>query len=176
MNFTECPLVYANAPATFQHLMEMCMGDMNLRDCLVYLDDVIIFSTTFEEHIDRLQAVFSRLKEFNLKLKATKCEFMKSEVTYLGHIVSQGGIRTDPEKTSVIENWPEPKTVKDVCSFLEFTGYYRRFIKNYARIARPLNDLLVGHSTAKKKKHQRSLVQRRPHLCGQKLNRLHLRH
>ena len=96
--------------------------------------------------------MFSRLKEFNLKLKATKCEFMKSEVTYLGHIVSQDGIRTDPEKTSAIENWPEPKTVKDVRSFLGFTGYYRRFIKNYARIARPLNDLLVGHSTAKKDK------------------------
>ena len=77
---------------------------------------------------------------------------MKSEVTYLGHIVSQDGIRTDPEKTSAIENWPEPKTVKDVRSFLGFTGYYRRFIKNYARIARPLNDLLVGHSTAKKDK------------------------
>ena len=96
--------------------------------------------------------MFSRLKEFILKLKATKCEFMKSEVTYLGHIVSQDRIRTDPEKTSAIENWPEPETVKDVRSFLGFTGYYRRFIKNYAKIARPLNDLLVGHSTAKKDK------------------------
>ena len=79
--FHRMPFGLCNAPATFQRLMEMCMGDMNLRDCLVYLDDVIIFSTTFEEHIDRLQAVFSRLKEFNLKLKATRCEFMKSEVT-----------------------------------------------------------------------------------------------
>ena len=147
--FHRMPFGLCNAPATFQRLMELCMGDMNLRECLVYLDDVIIFSTTFEEHIDRLQAVFTRLLDYNLKLKATKCEFMKSEVTYLGHIVSRDGIRTDPEKTAAIENWPEPKTVKDVRAFLGFTGYYRRFIKNYARIARPLNDLLVGHSTAK---------------------------
>ena len=147
--FHRMPFGLCNAPATFQRLMDLCMGDINLRECLVYLDDVIIFSTTFEEHIDRLQAVFTRPQDYNLKLKATKCEFMKSEVTYLGHIVSRDGIRTDPEKTAAIENWPEPKTVKDVRAFLGFTGYYRRFIKNYAMIARPLNDLLVGHSTAK---------------------------
>ena len=145
-----------NAPATFQRLMEMCMGEMNLKECLVYLDDVIIFSATFEEHQERLQAIFSRLQEHNLKLKASKCEFMKSQVTYLGHIVSQEGIQTDPEKTSAIENWPVPKTVKEVRAFLGFTGYYRRFIRNYARIARALNDLLVGHSTAKKDKAKRT--------------------
>ena len=85
--FHRMPFGLCNAPATFQRLMEMCMGDMNLRDCLVYLDDIIIFSSTFEEHIDRLTAVFSRLQEHNLKLKASKCEFMMSQVTYLGHIV-----------------------------------------------------------------------------------------
>ncbi|MCG8077518.1 MAG: hypothetical protein JAY75_14935, partial [Candidatus Thiodiazotropha taylori] len=110
---------------------------MNLKECLVYLDDVIIFSTTFEEHVERLHAVFSKLQEHNLKLKASKCEFMKSEVTYLGHIVSEEGIKTDPEKTSAIEKWPVPKTVKEVRAFLGFTGYYRRFLSNYSKLARP---------------------------------------
>ena len=127
------------------------MGDMNLRDCLVYLDDIIIFSSTFEEHIDRLTAVFFRLQEHNLKLKASKCEFMMSQVINLGHIVSQEGIQTDPEKTSAIWDWPVPQNIKDVRSFLGFMGYYRRFIQNFARIARPLNDLLIGHGTFKKK-------------------------
>ena len=116
--FHRMPFGLCNAPATFQRLMKMCMSEMNLRDCLVYLDDVIIFSTTFDEHIERLQAVLSISQEHNLKLKATKCEFMKSKVTYLGHIVSQNGIRTDPDRTSAIKNWPVPKTVKDVRSFL----------------------------------------------------------
>ena len=160
--FHRMPFGLCNAPATFQRLMEMCMGDMNLRDCLIYLDDVVIFSATFEEHLERLQAVFSRLQEHNLKLKPSKCEFLKSEITYLGHIVSQEGIRTDPEKTEAIKSWPIPRTVKDVRAFLGFTGYYRRFIRNYARIARPLNDLLVGHSTAKKDKAKRPRAKKSP--------------
>ena len=86
--FNIMPFGLCNAPATFQRLMERCMGDMNLRDCLIYLDDVIIFSSTFEEHLDRLEAVFTCLQQHSLKLKASKCEFMKSKVTYLGHVVS----------------------------------------------------------------------------------------
>ena len=116
----------------------------------MYLDDIIIFSSTFEELIDRLTAVFSRLQEHNLKLQASKCGYMMSQVTYLGHIVSQEGIQTDPEKTSAILDRPVPQNIKDVRSFLGFTGYYRRFIQNFARIARPLNDLLIGHGTFKK--------------------------
>ena len=93
--FHRMPFDLCNAPATFQRLMERCMGDMNLRECLIYLDDVIIFSSSFEEHIERLEAVFSRLQEHNLKIKASKCEFLKSRVTYLGHFVSESGIDTD---------------------------------------------------------------------------------
>ena len=90
------------------------MGDLNLRDCLIYLDDVIIFSTTFEEHLDRLEAVFSRLKQHNLNLKPSKCEFFKAKVTYLGHVVSEEGIRTDPSKLEAVQKWPVPKTIKEV--------------------------------------------------------------
>ena len=148
--FHGMPFGLCNAPATFLRLMEMCMGDMNLRDRLVYLDDIIIFFSTFEEHIDGLTAVFSRLQEHNLKLKAPKCEFLMSQVTYLDHIVSQEGIQRDPKKTSAIQDWPVPQNIKDVRSLLGFTGYYRCFIQNFARIARPLNDLLIGHGTFKK--------------------------
>ena len=154
--FNRMPFGLCNAPASFQRIMERCMGDLNLRDCLIYLDDVIIFSTTFEEHLDRLEAVFSRLKQHNLKLKPSKCEFFKAEVTYLGHVVSEEGIRTDPSKLEAVQKWPVPKTIKEVRSYLGFTGYYRRFIRDYAKIARPLNDLLVGHCTSKKNRNKKS--------------------
>ena len=149
--FNRMPFGLCNSPSTLQRLMERCMGDLNLRDCLIYLDDIIIFSSTVEEHLQRLEAVFSHLSQHNLKLKASKCEFLKSKVTYLGHVVSEAGIETDPEKTEAIKTWPVPKTVKDVRAFLGFTGYYRKFIKDYAKIARPLNDLLIGHCTNNKK-------------------------
>ena len=152
LGFYECnrmPFGLCNAPATFQRLMERAMGDINLRDCLIYLDDIIIFSDTFEAHLDRLEAVFQRLHTYNLKLKASKCEFFKKQVTYLGHVVSEEGIKTDPEKIRDLKNWPVPKSVKDVRKFLGFTGYYRRFIKGFSTIVRPLNDLLIGNSTKK---------------------------
>ena len=94
LGFYECnrmPFRLCNALATFQRLMERCMGDLNLRDCLIYLDDIIIFSSTFEEHLERLQAVFKNLEKHNLKLKPSKCEFFKESVTYLGHVVSAAG-------------------------------------------------------------------------------------
>ena len=166
--FNRMPFGLCNAPATFQRLMERCMGEMNLRDCLIYLDDVIIFSTTFEEHLERLGAVFARLKEHNLMLKASKCEFMKSRVTYLGHVVSESGIETDPDKTEAIRTWPIPRSVKDVRAYLGFTGYYRRFIQNYARIARPLNDLLIGHSTCKKGNKKKVKVKKTPFVWTEK--------
>ena len=160
--FNRMPFGLCNAPATFQRLMEWCMGDLNLRDCLIYLDDIVIFSSTFQEHLAHLEAVFSRLAEHNLKLKASKCEFLKSEVTYLGHVVSEEGIQTEPEKLEAITTWPVPQNVKEVRSFLGFTGYYRRFIKNYASIARPLNDLLVVHCTNKTEKNKPNKVKKAP--------------
>ena len=129
--FNRMPFGLCNSPATFQRLMERSMGDINLRDCLIYLDDIVVFSTTFEEHVDRLEAVFKRLKRNNLKLKASKCEFFKREVTYLGHVVSQEGIQTDPSKIDAVKTWPVPKTVKEVLMFLGFTGYYRTFVKGF---------------------------------------------
>jgi hypothetical protein len=102
LGFYECnrmPFGCCNAPATFQRLMEACMGEMNLRECLIYLDDVIIFSVDFRSHMSRLRACFERLREHNLKLKASKCDFLKKEVTYLGHVVSEKGSKlTHPKR------------------------------------------------------------------------------
>ena len=92
-----------NAPATFQRLMERCLGELHLKECLIYLDDVIIFSKTFEEHLERLGNVFKQLERHGLKLKGSKCEFFKTQVQYLGHIVSDKGVQTDPDKISALK-------------------------------------------------------------------------
>ena len=89
------------------------MGEMHLRECLVFLDDVIIFSKTIDEHFDRLDAVFRRLKENGLKLKGSKCEFFKTEVKYLGFVVSEEGIKPDEDKIEDVQNWPEITNVKE---------------------------------------------------------------
>ena len=109
------------------------MGELNLRDCLIYLDDVIIFLTTFKEHLERLEAVFSRLKQNNLKLKPSKCEYLKAEVTYKGHKVSKEGIRIGPGKLGAVQKWHVSKNVKEVI-YLSYTGYYRRLIRDCAKL------------------------------------------
>ena len=155
LGFYECnrmPFGLTNAPATFQRLMEASMGEMHLKECLIFLDDILIFSSTFDEHLKRLEAVFDKLEKHNLKLKPSKCEFFMREVKYLGHIVSEEGIRTDPDKIEALKTWPIPENVKSLRSFLGFAGYYRRFVKDYAKIIKPLNNLLVGHPTNKKGK------------------------
>ena len=152
LGFYECNRMafgLTNAPATFQRLMERTMGELNLRECLIFLDDILIFSQNFEDHLERLEAVFSRLEEHGLKLKASKCEFCKPSVKYLGHVVGENGVQTDPDKLEALASWPKPTNVKELRAFLGFTGYYRRFVKDYARIVKPLNDLLVGHCTNK---------------------------
>ena len=152
LGFYECNRMafgLTNAPATFQRLMERCMGDMKLKECLIFLDDILVFSQNFEEHLERLEAIFNRLKQHGLKLKPNKCEFFKTKVNYLGHVVSHSGVETDPDKISALASWPEPDNVKALRSFLGFTGYYRRFIKDYAKTVKPLNDLLVGHPKQK---------------------------
>lgn len=154
LGFYECNRMafgLTNAPATFQRLMETCMGDLHLRECLIFLDDILVFSQSFDDHLKRLEGVFEKLEKHNLKLKPSKCEFFMSEVKYLGHIVSEEGVKTDPDKIEALKSWPVPRNIKELRSFLGFTGYYRRFIKDYARVVHPLTELLAGHSTAKGK-------------------------
>lgn len=144
------PQGITNAPSTFQRLMEKCMGDLHLKEVLVFLDDIIIFSATLEEHEERLLRVLSRLKQFGLKLSPEKCKFFQSSVRYLGHVVSEKGVETDPEKIESLKSWPVPRNLKELRSFLGFAGYYRRFIKDYAAVVKPLNELTRGYAPARR--------------------------
>ena len=145
-----------NSGATFQRVMERTMGDVLLRECLVFIDEILIFSETFEEHISRLENVFHRLSMHGLKLKGSKCELFKSSVSYLGHIISEQGVATDPEKTSAISTWPTPTKISELRTFLGTAGFYRRFIQDYSKIAQPLNTLLEGHGTTQSKSKSKS--------------------
>ena len=147
LGFFECnrmPFGLTNAPATFQRLIETCMGDLHLNSCLLYLDDIVVFSKSFEEHLTRLEAVFQRLHQAGLKLKTSKCHFFKQSIKYLGHIISAKGVHTDPDKISTVRDWPVPISAKELLSFLGFVGYYRRFIRNFSQIARPLYEVTTG--------------------------------
>ena len=130
------PFGLTNAPTTFQQLMESCLGDMHLDWCIIYLDDIIIFSQTPQEHIQRLRGIFEKLSVAGLKLKPSKCEFFWSQISYLGHIVSRKGIEIDPKKISAIQDWPQLQTVTEVQSFLGFMNYYQMFLHRYAQIAK----------------------------------------
>jgi len=149
--FQSMPFGLTNSPATFQKLMHRCLGDLH-QDCLVYLDDIIIFSSDLDEHFEKLERVFQRLNNYNLKLKPSKCMFLQESVKYLGHIVSREGIHTDPDKLNVVKTWPIPTTARHVQQFLGFVGFYRHFIKDFAKLAHPLNQLLKGLDNSSKKK------------------------
>ena len=139
--WTRLPFGLANAPAHFSRLMQYVMHDHLFQIMLVYLDDLLVYADTFEEHLRRLQLIFDRLREVNLKLNPDKCSLMKSSVVFLGHVLSAEGLKTDPEKIRAVEEYPVPTTVTDVRAFLGLAGYYRKFVKGFSKIARPLHAL-----------------------------------
>lgn len=141
--YTRMPFGLCNAPATFQRLMQRCLGDQCYQTVLCYLDDVIVFSETFESHIERLDMVLQRLRKIGLKLKPSKCHFLPNEVTYLGHRGSADGISTDSAKIVAVQRWPLPNTVKQLRSFLGFVSYYRKYVQGFSKIAGPLHDLVT---------------------------------
>ena len=139
--FKVMPFGLCNAPATFQRLMDIVLTGLQWTSCLVYLDDIIVLGRTFTEHLSNLGSVFSRIRDAGLKIKPEKCSFLKEKVKYLGHIVSNEGIAADPEKTATVKTWPTPTSTKEVQQFLGLANYYRRFIKDFAQIAKPLHKL-----------------------------------
>ena len=136
-----------NAPATFERMMEAIMGHMHWKQILVYLDDIIVFASDFETHMERLTEVLRRLRDAGLKINPKKCQFFRESVLYLGHVVSESGVGTDPEKVAAVKDWPVPKSIHDIRAFLGTTSYYRRFISGYADIAKPLHKLTEKNQT-----------------------------
>ena len=131
-----------NAPATFQRLMQSTMSEFIFNILLVYLDDLLIYSNSFDQHLTNLRLVFQRLREIGVTLNPEKCQFVMPEVAFLGHKVSADGISTDPDKVAAVERWPTPVTAKDVRSFLGLASYYRRFVPSFAKVAKPLHNLI----------------------------------
>eukprot|EP00731_Ephydatia_muelleri_P006147 Em0003g395a len=139
--FTVMPFGLCNAPATFQRLMDMILAGLQWNRCLVYLDDVIIIGRTFLDHLTNLSMVFERIRQAGLKLQPSKCKLCRKEVTFLGHIVSQDGIATDHSKTEQVSKWPVPSSCTEVQRFLGLANYYRRFVQDFAAMAKPLHRL-----------------------------------
>ena len=147
--FQTMPFGVVNGPACFQRLMNYVLTGLHWTHCLVYLDDIIIFSRTFEEHMDRLKAVLSRLSKAGLTLKPRKCQWVQTSVKYLGHIISEEGIRPDSAKIRAVQEFPAPTSRTLVKKFLGMTSYYRRFVPNYASIVKPLTQLTKTRGQAK---------------------------
>ena len=139
--FPVMPFGLSNAPATFQRLMDLVLAGLQWSHCLVYIDDIIVFGKTFQEHLSNLQMVFERIRQAGLKIKPSKCDLLKKEVQFLGHIVSEKGIAANPMKSEKIFNWPPPRILRQVQQFLGLANYYRRFIPHFATITKPLHYL-----------------------------------
>ena len=144
------PFGLCNAPAIFQWLMQFCMGELNLIYCLIYLDDLAVFSQMEEEHLHWLHVVLDQLREYNLKLKPSKCSLFKGKINYLAHQVSKQGIQPSNMNLKAIAECAPPRTYTDIRAFLSLIGHHRQFIKGFARIAQPLNEHLAGEGASRK--------------------------
>jgi hypothetical protein len=131
-----------NAPAHFMYLMNLVFMEDLDKFVVVFIDDILVFSKNNKEHEEHLRIVLQRLRDHQLYVKFSKCEFWLTEVQFLGHVVSSKGISTDPSKVQEVLDWKPPRTVHQVWSFLGLAGYYRRFIPNFSKIAKPIMDLL----------------------------------
>lgn len=131
--------------------MELMFGDQRYHSVLLYLDDVVVFSSFISQHLVRLEEVFSRLERQGLKIKLSKCNFFQEQVKYLGHVVSAQGVATDPDKVRVVGEWRRPTHLAELRSFLGFASYYRRFVKGFASLAAPLHQLVNRMSGSKRK-------------------------
>ena len=132
--YTKMPFGLCNAPSTFQRCMELIFRGMQWKTLLIYLDDIILYSSNLDDHFEKLDEVLSRLKRAGLKLKPSKCEFIKDEVVYLGHVVCRNGIKPNPKIIDSVENWKVPSSVKDVQKFLGLCNYYRSYVTRFSEV------------------------------------------
>ena len=153
-------MVYANAPATFERLMETVLAGLQWDTCLIYLADVSVFGKSFEDMLKNLSAVFERMQIGGLKLKARKCKLFSTEVEHLGHVVSKHGVATDLKKIDTVQTWLKPSNVSELHSFFGFCGYHRRYI---AYFFQKLQDLCTN------------LLKRGRCLAGQWIAKMHLK-
>lgn len=135
------PFGLANAPACFQRFIQSILSEYLDVFCYVYIDDILIFSKTQDEHTDHVSKVLSKLQDHGLFASAEKCSFYQQEVTFLGFIVSTTGLRMDPAKLDTIAKWPYPPNIRELYCFLGFTNFYRRFIDHFSDLAAPLTAL-----------------------------------
>ena len=140
------PFSLTNAPATFQRFVQNVLQDFLGEFAVVYIDDILIYSKSAEEHVEHVRRVLEQLKSHNLLAKPSKCEFFVQSVEYLGHIVTSEGVHVDPAKVRVINEWPTLRTKSEVRSFLGLANYYRRFIKNFSELTTPLSALVHDSS------------------------------
>lgn len=140
-HFTVLPFGLVNAPSTFERCMETVLRGLQWQTCLLYLDDIIVFAKSLDQHLVRLKEVLQRIKAAGLKLNPPKCNLLQTSVPFLGHVISGTGVSTDPRKIVAVQSWAVPENVSQLRSFLGFCSYYRRFIANFAQIASPLSSL-----------------------------------
>lgn len=144
--FVRMPFGLKNAPATFQRMINYALRDHINKTCVVYLDDILIFSTSLQEHINSINEIFDKLRIYNLKIQIDKCNFFAKETEYLGHVLTNSGIKPNGKKVEAIRNLKLPTTRKQIKSFLGITGYYRKFIRDYAKVAQPMTKFLKKDS------------------------------
>ena len=144
--FLVMPFGLTNAPSTFQLLMNEIFKNQLRRYVLVFFDDILVYSTNWEDHLKHLETTLAILKNHNLFAKLGKCEFGQMTVRYLGHIISHEGVGVDLEKISTMVEWPQPRSTCAMRGFLGLTGYYRKFIQDYGKIAAPLTQMLRKNS------------------------------
>ena len=152
--FLVVPFGLQGAPSTFQRLMNHYLRPYLGKFCLVYLDDILVYSNTREEHLKHLQLILEILLEKRLYAKATKCDLFRTKIAFLGYIIENHTVMTDPAKIEAIKTWPEPQNVREVRSFLGLANFYRKFIDSHSAIAKPLSDLLKSTEFKEKFGHQ----------------------
>ena len=140
--FTVVSFGLTNAPAYFMNMMNKVFMEELDKFVVVFIDDILIYSKTAEEHAEHLRIVLEKLRQNQLYAKFSKCEFWLEKVAFLGHVLTAEGVAVDPAKIEAVIEWPQPKNITDIRSFLGLAGYYRRFIKNFSKIAKPMTELL----------------------------------